>query len=82
MSEEQTELPSNTQHHVQESADKIKVKTTLKRGTDTRDEDKINVRVKGDEPAQVVAKLDTLLSLLEGTVQNARDMQPEQEGDT
>jgi len=39
--------PGDIQHTVSESADKIVVKTKVKRGTGTRDEDKIDVKVKG-----------------------------------
>jgi len=39
-------------HNVQESADKIVLKTAIKRGTGTRDEDKIKVKVKGNDPEE------------------------------
>jgi len=85
MSDEQTSFDVNSgterRHNIQESADKIQLKTEIKRGTETRDQDQIKVRVKGNEPAQVVAKLETTLSLLGDTVDTVRTMQAEEEDD-
>jgi len=44
-------------HNVNESADKIVLKTKVKRGTGTRDEDRIEVKVKGDDPEEAAEKL-------------------------
>jgi len=54
-----------TRHSISESADKIVLKTNVKRGTGTRDEDKINVKVKGDSPDDTAEKLADTLDALE-----------------
>jgi len=55
---------SEKQHTVSESADKIVLKTKVKRGTGTRDEDKIDVKVKGDNPDETAEKLAGTLDAL------------------
>jgi hypothetical protein len=69
---------SDETHHINESADKIVLKTKIKRGTGTRDEDRIEVKVKGDDPQSVAAKLhNTVLAINgENTVNELRDTQP------
>lgn len=67
---------TDTTHHVNESADKITVKTKLTRGEGTRDQDKIDVKVKGDDPEAVVEKLDATLAGLQSTADDVRNMQP------
>jgi len=66
-------------HTVSESADKITLKTSLKRGSDTRDQDKINVKVKGNDPDETAAQLAQTLDALEaeGVAQTLRGTQPE-----
>lgn len=54
-----------TTHRITESADKITLKTALKRGTATRDEDKIKCKVKGDDPADVAATMADLVDALD-----------------
>jgi hypothetical protein len=49
---------------ISESADKITLKTKVKRGTGTRDEDKVTVKVKGDDPGNTAAKLAYTLDAL------------------
>lgn len=39
-----------TRHTISESADKIQLETKIKRGSATRDQDEIKVKVKGDDP--------------------------------
>jgi len=56
---------TDTQHTVTESADKIHLKTAVKRGTGTRDEDKLKVRVKSDDPDDAAAQLAATLAALE-----------------
>ena len=58
-------MADETTHSVSESADKITLTTNVKRGSGTRDEDKIRVKVKGSDPETTVAKLDNTLSNLE-----------------
>ena len=73
----------DTRHTVSESADKITVTTNTKRGSGTRDEDKIRVKVKGDDPDDVVDKLNqTLLNLHNETAAELRNNQPEQRHST
>ena len=70
---------TDTRHTVSESADKITVTTNTKRGSGTRDEDKIRVKVKGDDPDDVVDKLNqTLLNLHNETADELRNNQREQ----
>ena len=70
---------TDTRHTVSESADKITVTTNTKRGSGTRDEDKIRVKVKGDDPDEVVDKLNqTLLNLHNETAAELRNNQPKQ----
>ena len=69
---------SDPQHTVSESADKIVLKTNVKRGSGTRDQDKIDVKIKGSDPEDTAAKLaDTLDALeAEGIASTLRETQP------
>lgn len=67
---------SETRHNITESADKIRVETAVTRGEGTRDQDKIKVKVKGDDPDEVVDKLDATLARLASTADDVRAMQP------
>jgi hypothetical protein len=62
--------------NINESADKIRVETQVKRGDSTRDEDRIKLKVKGDDPETVVEKLNETVALLDETANNLRAMQP------
>ena len=64
-------------HTTRESADKIRVETQVKRGEGTRDEDRIKIKVRGDEPSDVVEKLNETIEQLHGTADELRGMQPE-----
>jgi len=77
--DEQADSHTDTQHTVSESADKIVLKADVKRGNGTRDQDKINVKCKGNDPADTAAKLaDTLDALAaEGVATTLRETQPE-----
>jgi len=68
-----------TRHSISESADKITLKTKVKRGTGTRDEDKLDVKVKGDDPDDNAEKLAATLDALEehGVADRLRETQPE-----
>jgi len=66
-------------HNVNESADKIRVETQVKRGEGTRDEDRIKVKVKGDDPTEVVEKLNETVAQLQDTANDLRNMQPGEE---
>jgi hypothetical protein len=63
-------------HHVNESADKITVKGDVKRGSGTRDQDKLSVKVKGDDPTEVVEKVNETIQRLHNTADDMRAMQP------
>lgn len=67
---------TDTTHHVNESADKIRLKTKLTRGTDTRDQETIEVVVKGDDPDEAVDQLDATLAKLASTAVKVRGIQP------
>jgi len=69
-------MKNETQHTVSESADKITVTTKVKRGEGTRDEDRIKVKVKGNQADEVVAKLNAVVDNLHGTQDTLRAMQP------
>ena len=70
---------TETRHTVSESADKIVLKADVKRGTGTRDQDKINVKVKGDDPEGTAERLAQTLAALEaeGVAKTLRGTQPE-----
>jgi hypothetical protein len=70
---------TETRHTVSESADKIVLKADVKRGTGTRDQDKINVKVKGDDPEGTAERLAQTLECLEaeGVAETLRGTQPE-----
>ena len=72
-------MTDNTTHHVNESADKITLKTNVKRGSGTRDQDKVTVKVKGSDPEDTAAKLAETLAELEehGVTTTLRNTQPE-----
>lgn len=66
-----------TRYNISESADKIRVETKVKRGTGTRDQDTISVKVKGDDPDDVVERLNDTIENLRETADAARSIQPE-----
>ena len=65
-------------HTISESADKIVLKTQVKRGSEVRNEDRVDVKIKGDEPAETAAKLRETLDALEaeGVATQLRSTQP------
>ena len=69
---------NDPQHTVSESADKIVLKTNVKRGSGTRDQDKIDVKIKGSDPEGAAAKLRATLDALEaeGIASTLRETQP------
>ena len=69
---------NDPQHTVSESADKIVLKTNVKRGSGTRDQDKIDVKIKGSDPEDTAAKLAATLDALEaeGIASTLRETQP------
>ena len=73
-----TTQPDDVRHNISESADKITLKTSVKRGSGTRDQDKLDVKVKGNDPTHAVDKLNKVLDRLEdtGTASALRETQP------
>jgi len=69
---------TETKHTVSESADKITLDAKAKRGSGTRDEDKVWVKVKGDNPEAAAKKLADTLDALEkyGVADTLRETQP------
>jgi len=69
---------SDTTHQVNESADKVVLTTKIKRGTGTRDEDRIKVKVKADDPEAAAEKLHATVVAVgkNGTVNALRGTQP------
>lgn len=70
-------MSNQTNHNITESADKIRVETKLKRGDGTRDQDEIKVKIKGDDPEDVVNKLNDTIQRLQSTAESLRAMQPD-----
>jgi hypothetical protein len=72
---------SEKTHTVNESADKIRLKAEVKRGSGTRDQDKVNLTIKGSDPEETANRLKATLDALEanGVSQQLRDTQPENE---
>jgi hypothetical protein len=68
-----------TRRTISESADKITLKAKVKRGTGTRDEDKLDVKVKGDDPEAVADRLAATLDALRGAgvAATLRETQPD-----
>ena len=73
--------PDETRLNVNESADKIVLKTSVKRGSGTRDQDKLDVKIKGDSPEETAERLADTLDALEakGVAEQLRATQPEGE---
>lgn len=71
------EAHEDVSRNINESADKIQLETQIKRGDDVRDEDRIKVKVKGNDPNATAAKLhQTVLAIGErGTHDTLRDIQ-------
>ena len=70
-------MRDDKRYTVSESADKIVLKTKVKRGTGTRDEDKLDVKVKGNDPDDVAYRLAETLDALDAnrvikTLRNTR----------
>jgi len=70
---------TDKRHTVNESADKIVFKCKTTRGEGTRDQDKSDLKVKGDDPEEVARRVAETLDALEaeGVHDKLRSMQPE-----
>ena len=76
-------MTDDTTHHVNESADKITITTKVKRGDGTRDEDRLKLKVKGDDPEAVAERMAALVDALDdtGLVETVRATTADTEGD-
>ena len=74
---------TETKRNLNESVDKIRLETQVKRGEGTRDEDRMKVKVRGDDPDATAARLrDTLDALAdEGVATELRATRADAEGD-
>ena len=65
-------------HTISESADKIVLKTQTTRGDGTRDQDRVDVKVKGSDPEATASELRRVLDALEseGVATQLRETQP------
>jgi len=81
--DEDTNTETETRHTISESADKIRLDTQVKRGDGTRDEDRIKVQVKGNDPDETAERLAATLAALEehGVADTLRETQPDGEGE-
>lgn len=68
-------MTDNTEKTIRESSDKIRVETQVKRGEGTRDEDRIKVKVRGNDPDEVVEQLNQTIANLQDTTETLRQMQ-------
>jgi len=68
-----------TRRTINESADKIVFKCKTVRGEGTRDQDKGDLKVKGDDPEEVARRVSETLDALEaeGVHEKLRSTQPE-----
>jgi hypothetical protein len=75
---------NDAKHRISETADKIVLKTQVKRGQGTRDQDKLDVKVKGSDPAETAARLNDVLTKLEerGVAGRLRSTQPASDSDS
>jgi len=56
---------SDTNHNLNESADKIRLKTQVKRGSGTRDQDTHDIKVRGETPEEAAENMSKALAELE-----------------
>ena len=70
---------TETRHTVNESADKIRLDTKVKRGSGTRDQDEVKVSIKGNDPDETAERLAATLAALDehGVADTLRETQPE-----
>jgi len=77
MSDETTDVV----RRINESGNTIKTTTKFKRGSGTRDQDEIKIKVEGNDPEEVVDKLNATIVELQETASTVRNIQPVVEGD-
>jgi ribosomal protein S27E len=59
-----------------ESVDKVRVTGKIKRGTGTRDQDKIKIEARGIDADEAVTEYESALEQLKGTADTMRGIQP------
>jgi aryl-alcohol dehydrogenase-like predicted oxidoreductase len=69
-----TDDDRRTEHRISESADKLTLTTKVKRGEGTRDEDRIKIKAKGNDPDEVVEKLEQTVANLQTTTDDLRNL--------
>lgn len=63
--------------NINQSADSVRLSTKVVRGTGTRDQETIKVKVRGDDPTETVQELNEALDELEATAETVRGIQPD-----
>mgnify|MGYP000376685447 CR=1 FL=1 len=58
-------MSDESQHNVNESNEKVRLKTQLKRGSDTRDQDTHDLKVRAESPEEAAEMLSDALEELE-----------------
>jgi len=78
---EESTARQNTRVRVSETRDKVTLKTSVKRGTGTRDQDKGTIKCKGDSPEAVAKEIEGTLDELEdrNIFERLRGTQPERD---
>ena len=79
MTDDTDTATDETNHNLNESADKIRLKTQIKRGEGTRDQDTHDLKVRGETPEEAAENLSETLAELEDrdVFARARSIQPE-----
>jgi len=72
---------SDPTHTVNESNEKVRVTTTVKRGTGTRDQDTHKLKVRAENPQEAAEQMDVLLRELENAdvYDRVREIQNDEE---
>ena len=78
---DESNVDISTTHRVSETADKIRAKQKVKRGTGTRDQDELELVVKGDDGEEVIQELNKAIVEYKETADEVRNLQPEVEED-
>ena len=81
MSDNTDESTTQRTHRVSETADKVRAKQKVKRGTGTRDQDELELVVKGDDGEEVIQELNKAIVEYKETADEVRNLQPEVEED-
>ncbi len=63
---------TDKRHNISETKDKITVKTDLKRGSGTRDQDKTTIKTKGSDPEDIAERHTQTLKELQERMPDIR----------